>query len=318
MAGKWPLPILNYTSKEMTAAVARLGGDFDLVHLDSIHMMRYTEPFARPQRVTYNWHNIESEAMRRFAESTPSLMRRIYAKATARKLEALEREILANAFGHIVCSEREKAQLGAIAPSARVEVIENGVDCAYFAGLDKAPVRKRIVFVGKMDYHPNIEACVRFANSTWPLLRDQFKGFTLSIVGSSPAASVEALRNIPGVEVTGTVPDVRPYYRDALAAIVPLRVGGGTRLKILEAMAAGVPVISTSLGAEGLAVSPGYDILIAGPDDHGAWVRHLLDLRQSEERRQEITARAHRLVEFRYDWSSLRQSLIETYKGWMS
>ena len=324
IAGRWPLPILNYTSSEMTAALAQLDGHYDLVHLDSIHMMGYAKPLERmlarrkiQPRFTYNWHNIESEAMRRFAASTPSRMRRIYANLTAAKLEALEREILKCAYGHIVCSEREKSQLLAIAPSARVTVIENGVDCPYYTGLNSAPVRNRIVFVGKMDYPPNIEASTRFAKTTWPLVKEHFPEFTLSVVGSCPTASVEALRSLPGVEVTGTVPDVRPYYRDALAAVVPLRTGGGTRLKILEAMAAGVPVISTSLGAEGLAVSPGSDILIAGPDDHGAWVRHLLDLRQSEERRQQITARAHQLVESRYDWSSLRQSIIETYESWL-
>ena len=134
-----------------------------------------------------------------------------------------------------------------------------------------------------MDYPANIEAIVRFAHTVWPVVRSQMKDLTLSIVGSCPTATVESLANLPGVEVTGTVPDVRPYYRDALAAVVPLRTGGGTRLKILEAMAAGVPVISSTLGAEGLAVTPDSDILISDPDDPQGWVGNLTKLAQSEE-----------------------------------
>ena len=317
IAGRWPLPVLNYTSPEMTAALARLNTNFDLVHLDSIHMVRYLETLGRPAHVIYDWHNIESEAMRRYAESTPSRVRKLYANLTAGKLETLEREILTRAFGHIVCSDREREQLHQIAPSARVAIIENGVDCAYFSGLNSEPGRKRIVFVGRMDYYPNIEAIIGFAHNTWPIVRDQLKDLTLTIVGADPTVGVKSLAAIPGVEVTGTVPDVRPYYRDALAAVVPLRTGGGTRLKILEAMAAGVPVVSTPLGAEGLMVTPGADILISDPDDHAGWLRNLTELQQSGDRRTGIVARGLQLVQTRYDWNTLGQRLIDTYAGWL-
>jgi len=317
IAGRWPLPVLNYTSPQMTEALSQLDPDYDVVHFDSIHMIRYAAVFKKPQRVIYDWHNIESETMRRYAESTPSRARGIYAKLTARKLEGLEREILNRAFGHIVCSERELQQLQGIAPSARVKVIENGVDCAYFGGLDNQPDHRRIVFVGKMDYYPNIEAIIGFAQITWPLVRDQMKDLTLTIVGANPTAAVQSLASLPGVEVTGTVPDVRPYYRDALAAIVPLRTGGGTRLKILEAMAAGVPVVSSPLGAEGLTVTPGSDILISDLDDHASWLRHLVEPQQSGARRTQLAANALELVQARYDWNTLGQSLIDTYVGWL-
>jgi glycosyltransferase involved in cell wall biosynthesis len=321
IAGRWPLPVLNYTSPEMTAALEQLDASpgYDLAHLDSIHMIRYVKPLERMlgqvPRVTYDWHNIESEAMRRYAGSTPSRAKRLYANITGNKMAALEREILAKAFGHIVCSERERAQLHGIAPNARIAVIENGVDCANFADSERAPVTKKIVFVGKMDYYPNVEAIIAFAHLAWPKVREQLSGMTLTIVGANPTGEVRALAGIPGIEVTGTVPDVRPYYREALAAIVPLRTGGGTRLKILEAMAAGVPVVSSALGAEGLMVTPGSDILIADPDDHASWVRHLTDL--TEERRKQITTRALQLVETRYDWEILGKGLIETYQGWL-
>jgi glycosyltransferase involved in cell wall biosynthesis len=110
---------------------------------------------------------------------------------------------------------------------------------------------------------------------------------------------------------------VRPYYRDALAAIVPLRSGGGTRLKILEAMAAGVPVISTELGAEGLAVTPGKDILVADPDDSEAWIRHLTCVSESAGLRKQLVTSGRHLVQTRYDWEILGETLATTYQDWL-
>jgi glycosyltransferase involved in cell wall biosynthesis len=115
------------------------------------------------------------------------------------------------------------------------------------------------------------------------------------------------------VEVTGTVPDVRPYYASAFAAIVPLRIGAGTRLKILESMAARVPVVSTTLGAEGLVIRPDQHILIA--DDERDWVRHLtLD----PKRRAELTDAGYDLVRSRYDWNTIGNELADTYRSWLS
>ena len=113
------------------------------------------------------------------------------------------------------------------------------------------------MFVGSMDYHANIDAALYFADEIWPQVRERRPDLEFVVVGSRPTAEILALRNQPGITVTGTVDDIRPYYRSALAVVVPLRVGSGTRLKVLEAMAAGTPVISTTLGAEGLATKDG-------------------------------------------------------------
>lgn len=327
--GRWPLPILNYTSPQMSAAVERLADakTYDLIHLDSIHMIRYGEVAARSggsaARIVYNWHNIESEAMQRFSATVSSPGKRWYARLTASKLAALEREILKTAFGHVVCSVRELDELRRLAPSARIAVIENGVDVARFSpGADvipqaHEPQAPKILFVGLMDYYPNVEAATSFSQRIWPLLRRRFPNLELWIVGASPAPAVLQLGNLDGVTVTGTVPDVRPYYRDAFAAVVPLRTGGGTRLKILEAMAAGVPVISTPLGAEGLAVTPGVNILLAEPDDAQTWLRHLEHLMESQSGRKALSAAALDLVRTSYDWDILGRKLCDTYEGWL-
>jgi sugar transferase (PEP-CTERM/EpsH1 system associated) len=322
--GRWPLPILNYTSEEMSAAVDRLTAtqSFDLIHLDSIHMIRYGEAAAgqggSTTKIVYNWHNIESEAMQRFSATVSSPAKRWYARLTARKLASLERSILKTAFGHIVCSDRELEELRRTAPSARIAVIENGVDVESFSpGVNVSGQAHKLVFVGSMNYSPNIEAATSFTQRIWPLLRRRFPDLELWIVGASPTSAVLQLGNVEGVTVTGTVPDVRPYYRDALAAIVPLRTGGGTRLKILEAMAAGVPVVSTPLGAEGLPVTPGENILIAEPDDAETWLRHLEHLKESEPGRRTLSAAALELVRTSYDWEMLGRKLCDTYEAWL-
>lgn len=322
--GKWPLPILNYTSAAMDAEVARLTEvrDFDIVHADSIHMVRYARAAVhrRPGlKAIYNWHNIESEAMLRYSLNTASGARRRYAAFTAGKLQALERSILTSDFGHVVCSERERDQLGAIAPDARIAVVGNGVDTAYFAGCGEGTsARPRVVFVGAMDYAPNADGAIFFAKQVWPAVRQRLGEAELTIVGANPGPAVRALGELPGVTVTGIVPDVRPYYGGALAAVVPLRTGGGTRLKILEAMAAGIPVVSTPIGAEGLEVSDGENCLLVEPDDVTGWTRHLTELAASPLRRAQMTEAGLHLVKTRYDWETLGAQLRDIYRGWLS
>jgi glycosyltransferase involved in cell wall biosynthesis len=324
--GRWPLPILNYTSPEMSAAVSRAldARDFDIVHLDSIHMIRYAEAVTQRKpalRAVYNWHNIESEAMHRYSATTASFARRWYAARTARKLETLESDILQTAFGHVVCSRRERDKLLQLAPEARVEVVENGVDTAYFAEKVTAipgAFRRQLVFVGAMDYFPNSEAAVFFANSVWPPMKRSLGVMELTIVGANPGPPVLALSKLWGVNVTGMVPDVRPYYRGALAAVVPLRTGAGTRLKILEAMAAGVPVISTPLGAEGLEVTDGENILLVDPDDTEGWIERVARVAESPALSEKLVGGGLRLVQTRYDWEILGAKLRKTYEAWLS
>jgi glycosyltransferase involved in cell wall biosynthesis len=321
--GRWPLPILNYTSPEMSAAVADAvaSRQFAVIHLDSIHMIRYALAAIQQQpslKAIYNWHNIESEAMRRYAATTTSPARRWYAAVTAGKLERLESGILRSAFGHIVCSEREREQLRRTASAARIEVVENGVDTSYFAeAADASPPTRRILFVGAMDYFPNSEAAVFFANQIWPHVRNRLAGAELVIVGANPGPPVLALGELLGVTVTGMVPDVRPFYRGALAAVVPLRTGGGTRLKILEAMAAGVPVVSTVLGAEGLEVVDEKNALLVDSADIQGWVDRLASLADSPSLRTQLTAAGLLLVQSRYDWEILGAKLRATYEEWL-
>jgi glycosyltransferase involved in cell wall biosynthesis len=169
------------------------------------------------------------------------------------------------------------------------------------------------VFVGSMDYHANIDAALYFAKEAWPGIRMRRPDISLLIVGSRPVPEITALGKQDGITVTGTVEDVRPYYHGALASIVPLRVGGGTRLKVLEAMAAGTPVISTKLGAEGLSVTDGKELLIA--DSPAAMVDAVASLQDESTLWGNLVANARKLVREQYDWSVIGDKLVRLHEA---
>ncbi|MGB7925861.1 MAG: glycosyltransferase [Pyrinomonadaceae bacterium] len=334
--GRTPLPVLNYTTRGMKQELARIldEQDFDIVQVESIHLADYL-PIIRAARgrplVVCDWHNIESELMRRYSERASNPLRRTYARRASRQMIALERRVTHEFDAHIAVSHRDAAKLLALAPGARVFVIENGVDTAYYADarIERAHAAwlaqdnnraaanpsgpRRIAFVGSMDYHANADAAAHFAREVWPRLRLRQPELIFSIVGRDPAPEVRQLAEIPGVEITGTVDDVRPYYYETLAAIIPLRVGGGSRLKILEAMAAGVPVVSTPLGAEGLDVEHGQNIILAETGEE--LCEAIIAVSENDEQRKRLIDAGRALVSEHYDWSRLGAALFETYQS---
>jgi sugar transferase (PEP-CTERM/EpsH1 system associated) len=175
----------------------------------------------------------------------------IYARE-ARTLAAFERALAANALATVVVTEREREALAAIAPDARLEVIPNGVDYAHLAPSAPAGSSNDVVFCGVMNYSPNADGAVWMANEVWPAVRAEVPEARLKIVGSSPSSAVLGLRSIPGVDVTGAVPDVRPYLWNGAVGIAPLQVARGVQNKVLEAVAAGLPVVITPPVAAGL------------------------------------------------------------------
>ena len=322
--GPTPVTVLANTTPEIAATLEKLGREtaFDSIQMEGVHLVRYIpvlRGFSGHPPIVCDWHNIESELMWRYSENVASLPRRWYARRTAALIERAEAELLRAADAHTVVSARELAKLRAVVPEADLHVVENGVDTAYFSGCadDSGVPRNRIVFVASMDYHANVDAAVYFAHDVWPLIyqgvlqRDAELRFT--IVGRSPTPEVLALRSLPGIEVTGTVPDVRPYYREAVAVVVPLRVGGGTRLKILEAMAAGVPVVSTTLGAEGLEVDPGRDLLTA--DTPAAIADAIASLRDQPQRWRQLSDAGRTLVARTYDWRIVGDRLFSIHQN---
>jgi len=314
--GPIPVTVLNYASKDIERVLreALESSAFNAVQIESIHMAPYLEMIRRRNpgiNAVLDWHNVESELIQQYAASTANPAKRFIAGRTSTLLYRMEQDALKSFSAHTVVSELERDKLLKRAPDAKIHVIANGVDTAAFARPGSTASRRTLLFVGSMDYHANSEAVLWFCREIWPRLAAEFPSLDFKIVGRNPPSSVKDLAS-DRITVTGTVDDVRPYYHEAFSVVVPLRVGGGTRLKILEAMAAGVPVISTRLGAEGIAAEDRKQILLADtPADMAAAIRSLLtepglvsSLRDS----------ARTLVESNYDWRVLGAKLAELYR----
>jgi len=198
-----------------------------------------------------------------------------------------------------------------------VHVVPTGVDSRYFADVSGTVRPRHMVFTGSMDWLPNEDGMQHFVHDVLPLIRRDEPSATLSIIGRAPTPAIVKLGSEYGVEVTGRVDDVRPHMAAGAVYVVPLRIGGGTRIKIFEAMAMGKAVVSTSVGAEGLPVTPGKDLLIA--DSPTAFAEAVVRLFRDEEESARIGQVAKRLVAEHYDWSAvfghLEQALEAAAKG---
>jgi glycosyltransferase involved in cell wall biosynthesis len=269
--------------------------------------------------IVVDWHNIESEMMWRYAKTTGNWAKRIAAKRTAKLIERAEERLLDTPATHTVTSERERQKLLARRPNTNIQVIPNGVDTSFYTATKIAEACRRrgksdskstILFVGSMDFHANVDAVTWFSRTAWPEIARNHPDLHFTIVGRDPTPEVRALAS-DRIHVTGTVDDVRPFYASAVAAVVPLRSGSGTRLKILESMAAGVPVVSTQLGAEGIDVEHDVHILLAdsAPDIVAAVHR----IASSAEVRSRLSQAARSLVCRVYDWSIIGEQLYRIH-----
>jgi sugar transferase (PEP-CTERM/EpsH1 system associated) len=250
-------------------------------------------------------HNVEAEIWRRHAETAPhALSQRLYRRQWRRMLR-FEARTLAR-FDRILAVSDADAEtfrrLYGDSITAPIDVVPTGVDTEYFTPTPEAFVRPHhLAFIGSMDWMPNEDAVLFFCRDVFPRVRDAVPGTTLSIIGRSPTAAVRRLAQQPGIEVTGTVQDVRPALGQAAATIVPLRVGGGTRLKIFEAMAAGKAVVSTTVGAEGLPAEPDRHLLIA--DGAEAFTAAVVRVLREPALRHSLERDARALVLDHYDWA---------------
>jgi polysaccharide biosynthesis protein PslH len=266
-------------------------------------------------------HNVEAEIWRRHADTeTGWLRKRLYRQQWTR-MQRFEGRLMARFDRVLAVSDVDRDTLQRLYPrslTAPVSVIPTGVDTTYFTpGLREPSAGKRIVFTGSMDWLPNADAVAFFCREILPLIRQEEPDVTFTIVGRSPTPAVQRLAEDPAIEVTGRVDDVRPFLAASTVNVVPLRIGGGTRLKIFEAMAAGRAVVSTSVGAEGLPTESGRHLLVA--DDPVTFARSVLTLLRDAETRQAMESEARAFVTERYDWAAaathLEHALDETRAG---
>jgi len=284
---------------------------FDVVQVELLHAA-HVAAHVRGVRTILDMHNVESVLFRRLVRHQRPGLARVLTWSDAVKLPAYQRRIIPQ-FDHcLAVSDQDADELRRVVPGARVTVITNGVDPEEFFPQASVAQPNSLVFTGSFTYPPNAEAMVFFCRDVLPRIRAVVPDVRLSIVGQRPGPQVRALGRLPGVEVTGRVPDVRPYLARATVVVVPLRVGSGTRLKILEAMAMGRPIVSTSLGAEGLDVCAGEDLEIA--DGAASFARAAVALLRDPDRCARLGTHARRTVMQRYAWSIVTDRLESLYR----
>jgi glycosyltransferase involved in cell wall biosynthesis len=254
-------------------------------------------------------HNVESEIWRRHASTASNPLKRLIYAMEFHKMLAFEQNSVRR-FHHVIAvSEHDRTLMKNWADASRITVVPTGVDLGqYRPNFDRPPAGPLVVFVGAMDWEPNIDAMEYLCREIWPLLLAQVPEAKLRIVGRNPGERVRRLAK-PSVEITGRVPSVLEHLHQAAVVVVPLRIGGGTRLKIYEAMAAGKTVVSTSVGAEGLDVRPGRDILLV--DETKAFADAIVRLLRDPDLRHSYE-RAAAECAARYDWSVISEDFGRT------
>jgi glycosyltransferase involved in cell wall biosynthesis len=264
--------------------------------------------FSAGPPVWIDFHNLDSEIWRRIGAAGTRGPRRVFVRAQEPRLRRLEASLTRSAAGLSCVSERDRQALVHLGPGPEPVVVPNGVDLSRYAFRAVPPPSERIVFVGDLSWPPNADAVSWFGRKVWPLVRERRPEATVEIVGREVPRELLALED-DRFAFAGESADTRPHWNAAAVAVVPLRAGGGTRLKILEAAACGVPVVSTWIGAEGLAFSDGKDLRIGDePGTFGDAVVALLSDREAA-RRQAAAARTR--VEALYDWKRIGAAFAE-------
>jgi sugar transferase (PEP-CTERM/EpsH1 system associated) len=314
---------LRLEAPEMHAALAQMLGSetYDILQVEGIEMAPYVLPLPRNSRpfVVFDNHNAEYLLQKRNCLTDARRPRRWlaagYSLAQWRKLEAYERRVCRDADRVVAVSEADRAALLALAPGLDVTVVPNGVDLDFYrpGSVGPAPAldRAALVFTGKMDYRPNVDAVTWFADAVLPLIRRSEPAAHFWAVGQQPHARLDALSGRADVTITGRVPDVRPYIAGAGVFVVPLRIGGGTRLKVLEAMAMGQAIVSTRLGCDGFDFTDGREVRFAdAPEEFAAAVVALLRDRQAA---ADLGRAARACVEAEYGWDAMIPRLEAVY-----
>ncbi len=270
----------------------------DCIMCDTVYQAVYIP--AGPCRTVLNEQNVESTIIRRYALLEKNLLKKAYAYYEYWRMARLEREIWGKMDCIFACSDTDKEAILAKVKTAKVEVIPNGVDVPDLLE-DVREIPCSIVYTGLMSWHPNEDAVMYFVKDIYPLVKERVPEAAFWIVGKGPSEKLRQLcAGDASIHVTGFVETVTPYIMQSQVCAVPLRIGSGTRLKILEAMALKKAIVSTSIGCEGLEVTGHEDILIA--DDPQSFAGHIVDLLRDEDKRRQLAERGRGLVDKKYRW----------------
>lgn len=319
LADARPATIAKYADARLAAFVREwiAAHPEGLVHADHLHMAGYLAAAAGAGLRVIDEHNVECRIVERLAERTAKRWLAPYYRLQARRMRAWEARMAATADRVLAVSETDALELRRMAPKTPVELIRNGVDLDYFAPPEggRRPRPGQLVFTGSMNWLPNQDAIQFFVEQVLPVLEREHPregGWRLDVVGHSPPPAIRALAR-EGINITGTVDDVRPYVHGAQVYVVPIRIGGGSRLKILEAFAMEIPVVSTAVGCEGLDCEDGVQLRIA--DEPEQLATAVAELTHDGETAAALAARGRRHAIDHFSWGAIGRRLVEVYEA---
>lgn len=306
-----PYPVWKLRSAALRAAIERAAAvqPYDIAVATMAHLFPYLAHAGMAAKRVVDTHNIDSVVMARYAAGLRAWPRRTYARLTVPRLRRHEAEVFSAADRVWVCSDPEVPDVLARAPRARVVVIPNGVDATgeFSPPADARPEPRRLLFFGRLDYQPNADAIRFFLADIWPRVRAERPDAEFWVAGPGADGSIRQIMDAPGCRLVGIAPDLPGLLATAAVVVVPLRMGGGTRLKILEALAMARGVVSTRVGAEGLRVEDGRDLLLA--DEPPAFATNVVRLLDDPAAAAALGGRGRASVLAAYDWRSIESRI---------
>ncbi|MGH9632313.1 MAG: glycosyltransferase family 4 protein [Bryobacteraceae bacterium] len=303
----WVSPVPVVVFRKQSAEMKRAVGDLlAKEHFDSVVCDFLTPSINMPrlEDCVLFQHNVETMIWRRYAENASNPIRRMYMRRQAARMFDYERRVCRSVRHVIAVSDVDADLMRRMFGISNATAVPTGVDLEFFARPEKAEPVADLVFIGSMDYMPNVDGVLYFVKEILPLVRRSRPDCTFTVVGRKPPREILALAGQnPHIRVTGTVPDVRPFLWGSPVSIVPLRIGGGTRLKIYESMAAGTAVVSTTIGAEGLLIHPPHDIRIG--DTPEAFAAECVRLLENVAERTAVAEAGLHMVTSNFSWEQV-------------
>ena len=301
---RYDIPAYRQKFRELIATQT-----FDLVHYEMFHIAQFHTETDLPGVLSQQ--NVDSAIWRRLCSETANPLYKFAYWTQQLAFQRYER-VLSPKFDAVTCtSDIDAAVFQQHCTENAIEIIPNGVDITHYRPDFTTEAPAHLIYIGSMDWYPNEDAVAFFADEVLPRIQERVPDVAFSIVGGNPSARVQKLAERDGIIVTGRVPEIKPYFAEATVFVVPLRIGSGTRLKILEALAMGKAIVSTTVGAEGLDLKDGAEIFIA--DEPTAFADVVTRLLTDVQLRRRIGENGRSRVEQDYDWRSIGEKLHALY-----
>lgn len=284
---------------------------FDVIHFDTISLVPYVK-YIKNAKVVLNHHNIESLMMLRRSENESNILKKIYFYQEGKKIARYERDVCKLFDLNITCSDLDTNRLKEITGMSNCITIPNGVDLEYFNPIDIAIKPKSLIFAGGLTWYPNLDAMSFFLKSVWPILVKEVPDVSMTIIGRSPPTWMIEMQDLyPNLKVTGFVDDVRPYIAEAHIYVCPIKDGGGTKLKVLDALAMKKTLIADQIACEGIDVKDQESVIFASSADE--YLRAIKLLIADQELAGRIAEKGLELINEKYSFVKIGEQLSTAY-----